>query len=254
MLSSYNVIKSNSVVTNGNVEINTDVINVSSDKKKELGEKNAKNFIESYEVLARTMLENSRRQSDAMIAAAYEDARKLEQEAYEKGMAEGYNSGYEKGIKEANSYYDDMVNKAQFESHQLMEKAENLLLDSSNKYLEYLEEKKEEMQSLILSITESILKREVKDKDAITNMVLDAIEMASKSKTVIVKTRSSYIEELRSKIETWKHQSIFQGDIFVVEDDTLDEGAAIIQRNNGKIVVSVSDAMEKVREIIALNS
>ena len=64
MLSSYNVIKSNSVVTNGNVEINTDVINVSSDKKKELGEKNAKNFIESYEVLARTMLENSRRQSN----------------------------------------------------------------------------------------------------------------------------------------------------------------------------------------------
>lgn len=254
MLSSYKVIKSNSVVTNGNVEINTDLTNISSDKKRELGEKNAKDFIESYEVLARTMLENARRQSDSMLAAAYEDARKIEQDAYEKGMSEGYNIGYEKGINEANSYYEEMVNKAQAEAQQIIEKSEKLLLDSNKQYLEYLEQKKEEIQSLITSIAESIIKREIKDKDGITNMVLDAIEMASKSKTVVVKANSNYIEDLKSRIEIWKHQSIFQGDIFVVGDDELEEGTAIIQRNNGKIVVGINDAMEKVREIIALNS
>jgi flagellar assembly protein FliH len=254
MLSSYKVIKSNSVVTNGNVEINTEIMTTATDDKKELGEKNAKNFIESYEVLARTMLENARRQSDKMIALAYEDARKLEQEAYEKGMSEGYNAGYEKGTEEAKIYYNDMVNKAQFDSQQLIDKADNLLLESNNQYIEYLKEKKEEVQELIVSIAENILKREVKDEDAITNMVLDAIEMVSKSKTVIVKSRSNYVEDLKVNIENWKHKTIFQGEVFVVTDDELEEGTAVIQRNNGKITININDAIEKVREIILLNS
>lgn len=256
MLSSYRVIKSNSVVTNGNVEINTDLVDTSSNNKdkKELGEKNAKDFIESYEVLARTMLENARRKSDEMLATAYEDARKLEQEAYEKGMAEGYNAGYEKGSKEGSVYYDNMVKKAQLDAQGIVTRAENLLLDSNDQYLKYLETKKEEVKGLITSIAKCVLKREVKDKDAITNMVLDAMEIASKSKTIVVKTRSNYVQHLKESIDNWRQQSIFQGEVFVVADDEMEEGATIIQKNNGKITVSINDAIEKVKEIISLNS
>lgn len=254
MLSSYKVIKSNSVVTNGNVEINTGLINTSSDNKKELGEKNAKDFIESYEVLARTMLENARKKSDEMLAIAYEDARRIEQDAYEKGMSEGYNAGYEKGIGEASIYYNDMINKAQSDAQEIISKAEKLLLESNNQYLKYLEEKKDEVQELIISIAKSILKREVKDKDAIKDMVLDAIEMVSKSKTLIVKTKTNYVDNIKENIDNWRQQSIFQGDVFVVADDKLEEGTAVIQTNNGKITISINDAIEKVREIISLNS
>lgn len=251
MLSSYKVIKSNSVISNGNIDINTEYSpNSHNDNKKELGEKNAKDFIESYEVLARTMLENARRQSDEILASAYDDASRVEQEAYNKGLRQGYEEGHQQGIADADNYYQDVKAKAEYEIEIMNKNAEELLLQCKNEYLNYLEEKKGEIKSLILCISESILKKEVKDKDSIDSMIIEAIEMVSKSKTIIVKCRDQYVESLNEKIEAWKHQSVFRGEVFVVSDDNLEEGNAVIQSDKGKITVSIKDAIEKVREII----
>lgn len=247
MLSSYKVIKNNSVVEEGKKEINTEY---AAEKNKELGEKNAKDFIESYEVLARTMLENARRQSDKILAAAYSEAQDIEQEAYKKGYEEGKKAGYEAGIAKANEYYEEMKNRAKYEAETLGKNAEALLYGAKQEYLRYMEEKQGEAKKLILYILESILKKEVDCKEGISSMILDAIEIAQKSKTLIVKCNNSYIEDIKSKLEAWKNRSVFRGEIFVVTDDNLEEGTAEIQRENGKVIVSVSEALQKVREII----
>lgn len=255
MLSSFKVIKSNSVIENGNFEINTEYStknDISSTHNKELGEKNAKDFIESYEVLARTMLENARRESDNILAVAYEEANRLEHEAYEKGNSEGYKAGYDKGISEGKKLLENQINDAKTRENKIIASAEEVLLKANNEYIKYLEEKQEEIKGLIISIVEHILKKELQDKDGITNLVLDAIELAYKSKTIIVRCNKKYVEDLQDNIENWKNQSIYRGEIFVVGDDTIEEGSAIIVRENGKIVVSVNDALEKVREIFAL--
>lgn len=255
MLSSFKVIKSNSVIENGNVEINTEYSKNNgnnSTEKKELGEKNAKDFIESYEVLARTMLENARRESDNVLAVAYEEANRLEHEAYEKGSSEGYKAGYDKGVSEGKKLFEKQINDAKIKENNIIASAEELLLEAKNEYTKYLEEKQEEVKGLIISIAEHILKKELQNKDGITNLVLDAIELAYKSKTIIVRCNKKYVEDLQDKIESWKNQSIYRGEAFVVGDDTIEEGTAIIVRENGKIVVSVNDALEKVREIFAL--
>lgn len=247
MLSSYRVIKNNSVIEEGKKQINTEY---TTEKNKELGEKNAKDFIESYEVLARTMLENARRQSDKILAAAYAEAQNIEQEAYRKGYEEGKKAGYETGVAKANEYYEEMKSRAEYEAKTLGENAEVLLYGARQEYFRYMEEKQGEIKELILYILECILKKEIDCKDGISSMILDAIEIAQKSKTLIVKCNNSYTEDIKVKLEAWKNQSVFRGEIFVITDDNLEEGTAEIQRENGKIIVSVSEALQKVREII----
>jgi flagellar assembly protein FliH len=226
MLSSYKVIKNQSIIEKGKKEINTEYV---IEKNKELGEKNAKDFIESYEVLARTMLENARRQSDEILASAYSDAQRIGQEAYEKGYSEGEISGREEGIAKANTYYEEVKDRTEKECEVLKKNADKILYSAKQEY---------------------ILKREIKDKDGITSMVLDAVEAIVKSKTIIVRCNSIYIEDLKEKLEVWKNRSVFRGEVFVVPDDNLEEGNAEIQRENGKIVVSVTEAIKKVKEII----
>lgn len=255
MLSSYKVIKKSSVVDDGGKEINT---LYSNPENKELGEKNARDFIESYETLARTMVENARRQGEQIVSKAFDEAQQIEQDAYgkgyekgyEKGMQEGYEQSYEKGMAEANAYYETMKNQVQMESDMKIKNADSLLFQAKEEYIRYLEDKKDEIKDLILAITENILKKEIEDKDAISNMILDAMEMAVKSKSIVVKCRSSYAEDIKEKIDMWKNSVVYRGEFFVAADDNLEEGCAVIQRENGKIIVDINDAMEKVREIL----
>ncbi|MCY6959600.1 FliH/SctL family protein [Clostridium brassicae] len=254
MLSSSRVIKSNSTIESGKVEINTEYV---CKKNKELAEKNAKDFIENYEVLARTMLENARKQGEELISRAYHEAQQIEEDAYRKGYDEGletgYKEAYEKGVGEANEYYENISKQAQMELEETNAKIDKMFFQANQDYLNYLDEKKEDVKDLVITIAENILQKEIKEKDSIGNMILDAMEVNLKSKTVIVKARSEYIDDVKSKIEIWKSGNVFNGDVFVVADDTLDEGSAIIQRENGKIVVDAIKALDKVKEIMFSN-
>lgn len=247
MLSSYKVIKNNSVIENGTKEISTEY---TEENKKEIAEKNAKDFIDSYEVLARTMMENARRQSDELIARVYKEAQTIEEEAYKKGYEEGQKSGYTLGTAKADEYYKKIKERAENEAELLNKNAETLLFGAKEEYLKYLEEKQKEIKALILSITESILKREIKDKNAISSMVIDALELALKAKTIIIKCNGKYIEDVKEKTNEWKNQGTFRGEIFTAIDDNLEEGTAEIIKENGRIIVSITEAMKKVREII----
>ncbi|KYH29742.1 hypothetical protein [Clostridium colicanis] len=250
MLSSYKVIKNHSVIEKGKKEINTEYVIEKNEEIEELEEKKAKSFMESYEALARAILENARRQRDEILVSAHSDAQRIEQEAYEKGYSEGEMSGREEGIAKANTYYEEVKDRTEKECEVLKKNAEKILYSAKQEYIKYMKEKQEDIKSLIISITESILKREIKDKDGITSMVLDAMETVEKSKTIIVRCNSVYIEDLKEKLEVWKNRSVFRGEVFVVPDDNLEEGNAEIQRENGKIVVSVTEAIKKVKEII----
>src|SRR3712207_9135272 len=113
MPSLCNVIKNKSVVSNGLKEITTEyhIEHIedqnTEEEKKELSKKNAKNFIENYEVLARTMIENARKQSDLIVASAYDEIQKMQEEAYNKGYEEGKSDGYSDGYSEGKKQADE---------------------------------------------------------------------------------------------------------------------------------------------------
>ncbi|MBC2582128.1 V-type ATPase subunit subunit G family protein [Clostridium sp. DJ247] len=251
MQSSYKVIKNFNVVKEGSKEIETKFYNKEEIFQKELTETNARNFIDSYEELAKTMIENARRQSDSILSAAYAEAERIEKEAYEKGYGSGMEQGYADGVNKAyEEGYEKNVQKALIEAEAIKNNADNILNTCIEEKEIYIKNKENEIKLLIEKCIESILKREVKDKEGLNSIVFNAMSEVKNSKTFIIKAKKIYCDEFKNQVDIWKEQLPFKGDIFIVPDEFIQEGSVIIERDNGKIEAGIDIAMEKVREIV----
>lgn len=253
MQSSYNIIKNSSVIKDGNKKIVTEFEQVKEAKEKELqkelNETNAKIFIDSYENLVKTMIEDARKQREQILSAAYSEAEKLSKEAYERAYEEGNQSGYNDGFNKAyEEGYKVNLDKALQEGQTIRNNADNVLRSAIEEKERYLKEKENEIKDLIINCVESILRKEVKEKDGLNNIIFEALSKVKNTKTFIIKSNPIHCEEFKGKIELWKEQLPFRGDIFIVPDKSMEEGSAVIERENGKIKVGVNIAMEKVRE------
>jgi flagellar assembly protein FliH len=251
MQSLYKVIKNNSVVKDGSKEIVTKFNKDREAKQKEISETNAEMFIDSYENLAKTLIENSRKKSDEILSSAYEEADKASKEAfrkgYEEGMEKGYSEGFNKAYKEA---YEDNINKALAEAESIKNNADNVLNAAISGKEKYIKDKELEIKALIINCVESILKREVRDAEGLNNIIFGALSQVKNTVALIIKSKKIHCEEFKKQVDIWKEQLPFNGDIFFIPDDSIEEGSAIIERDNGKTLVSIDIAMEKLREII----
>ncbi|WP_411679139.1 flagellar assembly protein FliH [Clostridium thailandense] len=254
MQSSYRVIKSSSVISNKPKEIITEFEEKQeierNIKQKEESETNAKNFIDSYENLAKNMIENARRQSEEILSVAYQEAERLEKEAYEKaynlGNEKGYNDGFNKAYEDG---YKSNIDKALAEAEIIKNNADNILRSCEEEKNRYLQEKEIEIRSLIFNCVENILRREVKDKEALNDLIFETLSEVKNSKSIVIKSNKIYCEEFDRNINQWKSQIPLKADVFVIPDESIEEGSAIIERDSGKVVVSIDIAMEKLREI-----
>jgi flagellar assembly protein FliH len=251
MQSSYKVIKNNSVNNSGLRQIVTssETLPLSVES-----ENNAKNNIESYEALARTILENARKQAEQIIIKAYEETRFIEEEALAKAeqlKAEAYENAFRLGNEEGyNKAYFETIEQARAEGEGIVASALELLNNAKAEYEAYFEKKSSEINELILSIAANVLKKEVQDKSAINEMIFEALEMSKKAKNFIIRCNGLYVEELKGQANRWKEELGFSGDIFIVKDDTLEPGNAIIDKGNGKVVVGIDYALQRVLEIL----
>lgn len=251
MQSSCNVIKNSSVIKDGNKPIVTEFQRLSEAQQKELNETNAKIFIDSYENLAKTMIENARKQRDEILSTAYLEAEKISKEAYEKAYQEGSQNGYNDGFSKAyEEGYKNNLDRALQEAEVIKNNADNILKASIEEKERYFKEKENEIKELIINSVEIILKREVRDADGLNSIIFDALSKVKNTKTFIIKSNQIYCEEFKSQINLWKEQLPFKGDIFIIADESIEEGSAVIERDNGKVVVGVDIALEKVREIL----
>lgn len=254
MQSSYRVIKNNHVQSLGNKDISTEFIKV---QDKEEIEENIKNNFESYETLVNTMLENARRKSDKILSSAYQEAQLVESDSRLKAeqlMQEAYNKGYEEGkVKGHEEAYNDSYPKVQEQCELIKQQADEVLFEAKKTYELYLEQKKHEIKDFILETVETILKQSIQNEDSLDKMIYSAIEDTKNAKCFIIKCHSTYIEDLNSKKDIWRDQLVFKGDIFVLKDDSLELGTAVIDKGNGKVVVSIDYALDKLKELLEGN-
>ena len=241
MQSSFNVIKNSRVIEQGNREINTQlreaVGGVIMDANH--GIKNAN--MESYENIARNILENARRESEKIISKAYVDAAELKTQAFQEGLEQGQKEGYENG-------YNEATYRAMEEAEIIRTEADSILTAAKGEYNEYLIEKEQHIKALVVSIAESILKKEVKEPDALNEMIFNTLKTERNTKSYIIKSNNSHFAMIRDQIENFKNKLAFQGDIFVIEDNFLDDGTAVIEKESGKSIVSISYGIEKIIE------
>lgn len=261
----YNIIKSERIQNGNEKEIETKFEVPKVDPYREFKENSARTYIDSYENLARTMLENSRRQADEILGKAYDEVRNMEEEsknqqeiAMKKAEEDGYKEGYNKGYKESSDKFEveskkameQIIEDANKRKDEIIGEAVSTLNSAKEEYDKYIEEKHQFIKEVILNFAEKILKREVENEDSLNALVLDLLSQSKKSKVFVIRCNERYVEELTGKIEEFKQQLAYMGDIFVIKDNSIELGNVVIEKSNGKVKAGIDIGLEEFKHII----
>ncbi|HCW04111.1 MAG TPA: hypothetical protein DGK91_05995 [Clostridium sp.] len=243
MQSSFKVIKDTKVVAQGSKPIitqysptNNTISKLDNDDEKSI----------DYNASLQ-LLNDAKRESERIIKEAQEGVERLQQQAYEEAYNAGYQEAQKKGYQDG---YEAALQKAKGEANQIIENAVQTLNKAKEEYELYLRDKKTEIINLSINIAKHILNREVSQVDGLDKMVEEAIEESRNAKSIIVKANSLHIENLKTKILEWKERFALKAEVFVLMDDSLDKGSAVIEKNNGKITINIDEALDNIRGAI----
>ncbi|MBW9151943.1 hypothetical protein [Clostridium estertheticum] len=239
---SFNVIKNSNVLKQGEEEISTHLIAKPLPKVMDEQQAIKNDNMESYETLAGNILQNARHESEKIISKSIIDAEEAKIEAVKEGLEQGNKEGYENG-------YNEAISGATQEANVVRAQADDMLKLSKSKYDEFLIDKEKHIKDLIVSIAENILKKEVKEPDAINEMIFSILKAERNIKLYIIKTNNTHFDTVKGQVENWKGKLAFQGDIFVIEDNFLEDGTAVIEKETGKSIVSIAYGIEKIVEM-----
>lgn len=254
MQSSYRVIKSNSVVNEGNKEIEAKFVQPKEIVIKPGGivseTKDYTSEFESIEKIAAGIIENARRESKSILIKAYEKAKVIENEAKEQGFGQGYEEGRNIGLNEG---YEEGFNNGKAQGDEIAQNANFMLFQAKEEYNRFLKEKEIHFRNLIITTVETILKREVKDPEGLNALILEALEEEKHQKAFIIKCNSNYYQSVEGEVLNFKNKLAFRGDIFVIEDNLLEDGTVVIEKDNGTTTLSIDYSIEKLKEALREN-
>lgn len=252
MQSSFSVIKENrtfnsgakTISTNYDIKIeNEEEVNEISSKETGVTYEEAKRYIESYEKIGQSIIDEASKKKDKYIREAIDKASLIEKEAYEKGYSQGQKNGYDDGFKEA-------MDEAKEEVDNLISEAQSVLANAKKDYADYLDSKSEEILNLVIEVSKQVLKREISENVDISSMVEEALKLSKDEDNIIIKCNGIHVDELKKNIDIWKPSYNIKDSIFVLQVDSMEEGKAIIEKDSGIIEVSINIGLEKIKNAL----
>ncbi|WP_315068450.1 flagellar biosynthesis protein [uncultured Clostridium sp.] len=258
MQSSYSLIKKGFAKEGNSKVISTEYVskklifeNLEEVKEEETEEKvsqiDPEELLKKYEDIGQRIIEDAEREKQAITLRAQMEATVAEKEAYEKGYEQGLKNGYDDGYKKA---YDETIDAAKAEAASIVNKADILLKSAHENYEKYLEVKKLEVVKLALEIAESIAQKELRKDDAMNAIIEEAFKISKGEDNVILKANSIHMEELKAQVERWKVSYGIKNEIFVINDESMEPGNAILEKSSGMVKVGIEIGMEQIRKAI----
>lgn len=258
MLLSSSVIKNTKVVQQGNREIVTSDNNFYGKQSLEALQQELRNSgnteLENLDKIGVTIMDSAKKAAEDIKREAIIESEKVKSEAFKSGHDEGFESGKQEGY---NAAYNETYAKGKIEVENFKNLAEanasNLINSAKHHYEKYLLEKEEEIKKLAFAMASQILKREVAADNGITSMIHHAVEQCKNSKLVIIKCNKLHFSSVDEALVNWKRELPINGDTFVIEDNLLEDDAAIIEKGNGKIKLSISIGLDSLKEELQNN-
>jgi len=261
MQSSYSLIKKDFAKQGENKVISTEYINKKiifeelkeekEDEQKEymikVPEIDPEELLKRYEDIGQRIIQDAKNEKQVIALRAQMDADISEKKAYEKGYEQGLQNGYDDGYKKA---YDETIDAAKAEATSIVNKAELLLKSAHENYTQYLEDKKMDVVKLALEIAENISRKQLSHEDSMNAMIEEAFKISKGEDNVILRANSIHVEELKSEIERWKMSYGVKNEIFVIADDFMEPGNAILEKPSGIVKVGVNIGMEQIRKAL----
>lgn len=78
----------------------------------------------------------------------------------------------------------------------------------------------------------------------------EAFKISKGEESIILRSNSFHIDELKKNCERWKLSYAIKNEIFVISDDSMEPGNAILEKPSGIVKVGVDVGMEQVKKAI----
>lgn len=252
MHSSYKVIKSVNVCEDGSKAIDTDFYIEPAPVMEEIGITSEGNPINMEEYLklkkkAEELTENAHIEGEEIIANAKEQVEQIIYEAKESGFNEGFEEGHSIGYREGyEKAYDEGLKKGQ----EIIENANFILYQAKEEYDKFLKSKEMGIREIIVNVVEKMLKKEFESGDALNELLFSILSEEKNAKMIIIRVASNYLEEIEGKIEDFKQSIGIRGEIVILQDNYLEDGTLIVEKDDGKISFTIDGSVEKLKEIL----
>lgn len=251
-----NIIKSDEVEIVGKrkIKVNSDISNlgVENDEIDIIRQDKIGRIEEEIELKLKEAKENSEQiiknaqiEAEAIIEKGKEEVSNIEKKAYEEGHKQGLKNGYEDGYKEV---YEEYVEKAQEQANGIVENANNILIQANQEVSNYMKEQKNNILNISISIAEQVLREKLKDISVMENLIGNVIEEYELRKNFVIKVNPIYKESLDKQVQEWKESHKLSGDVFVLGDESIEAGNAIVDNINGSLIVGIDGVLEKIKE------
>lgn len=201
--------------------------------------------LEEAESKYNEILESAQLESERLIQESKQEVENIEKKAYEQGHSQGLKNGYEDGYKEA---YEDNIEKAKEEAEKIIKNANNILIEAKYELENYIKNNKANILDLSISIAEQVLREKFSDPSSMNNLLDSIIEEYSLKENFVVKVNPLYKENLDSQILELKEDFKINGDVFILSDESVEEGNAIIDSSKGRLVIGIDSVLDKVKE------
>ena len=191
------------------------------------------------------ILSKANMERESILEKCKEEVIEIEKKAYQEGYEQGSQNGYEDGYKEA---YEDNIEKARSESSQMIEDTSKIMLEANNQIASYIKDNKKNILSIGISIAEKVLRRKFEDEESMDLLILDVIKEYELKENFVIRVNSIYKESLDKQILELKESQSIDKDVFILGDENIDKGNALIESVNGRLIVGIDDVLNKVKE------
>ena len=168
-------------------------------------------------------------------------------EAKEAGFKQGYEEGYNIGFNEGK---DSGYNEGSQEGQAIIDNANYILYQAKEEYDKFLKEKEMNIRKIIISSVESMLKKEFENEAALDNLLFQILSDEKSNKMFLIRVSSSYVSHLNSIIDEFKLTIGIKGEVIILEDNRLEEGTLVVEKDNGKTSFTIENSIDKLREVL----
>lgn len=177
-----------------------------------------------------------RKEAADILREAKEKAALLEQEAYEKGFAQGEKDGLELGEKKA---------------LKVIENIENFLIEVSHLKKEILKRDEKEILDIVFAIAKKVTHNQISlDEKAVKDTVLSAIHLATEKSHIILRINPEdldYIEGLKPDLFA-QYKELKSID--VTPDPTITRGGCFLETPYGDVDARVETQLERINQCL----
>jgi len=213
----------------------TDAENTAFEEVKKKNEQ-AQATRQEAEAEAEKVLNEAREEAERIVGEAEAKAQSIEQDAFDRGIKQGEEKGYESGQAEVERLTDRLhaiINRAIERRKEIIEESEAQLID------------------LVLQIAKKVVKViSENQKNVVVNNVIQALrKLKSRADVVIrvnlqdLKMTSDHTKDIIRLVER-------VGNVSVAEDSTVDPGGCIIETDFGQIDARISSQLREIEERI----